>query len=85
RSEFSCQYPLASSGFLKPAKFVLAFVSVCLKLTMGCVFISIVQFSRINSACSAAKISLSNLLSFVKHFFDFFQSFCALLIFHQQK
>ncbi len=39
---------------------------------MGCVFISIVQFSRIKSALSAAKIILSNLLFLVKYFLKYF-------------
>ena len=47
------------------------------ELTMGCVFLSIVQFSRIRSAFSAAKSILSDVISLVKHFFRFFQSFFA--------
>ena len=47
---------------------------------MGCVFISIVQFSRIKSALSAAKTILSNLHFLVKYFFKNFSSlFCFLL------
>ena len=41
------------------------------ELTMGCVFLSIVQFSRIRSAFSAAKSILSDVISFVKHFLNF--------------
>ena len=40
---------------------------------MGCVlFISIVQFSRINPLLQRSKIILSNLHFVVKHFFEFF-------------
>ena len=52
------------------------------ELTMGCVFLSIVQFSRIRSAFSAAKSILSDVISFVKHFFSIFSIFFACPLWH---
>ena len=57
-------------------------------MTLGCVlFISIVQFSRINPLFQRSKIILSNLHFVVKHFFEvfYFLFFSALPISHQRK
>jgi len=78
---------LIVSGLLKPVKsFSIRFR--LLELTMGCVlFISIVQFSRIKFAFAATKITITNLLFFVKHFFYFFEIFFSafLLLFASAK
>ena len=69
------------SGFTKPVKVIFSIRFRLLELTMGCVlFISIVQFSRINPLLQRSKIILPNLHFVVKHFlklflFSFFRCF----------